>query len=218
MSNPNSTQARLMVEKSKATAQDKILVVDVTDCLYCTNLAKLLRENLERKGLRATSRAVQESEILDKKNFKDLSGFSKIFVPALEISTADVVAALWDGNSTAEFWAGDGVGSMGRYLKALPFAKSLRVRWIANYHPDIAVAENRLFVKEFKKVHGNPPIDTSAFSYEALRYVALELIQRKPINKWLTGSVVMKPRHAVRAMPIMTLRDGESKLLELARP
>ena len=232
LSNANSTQARLLgdeIHHSMLPGQ-RILVIEVAGCPYCVDLAEAICDELSQKKLEPVKARVHLQQIADQPDdLKSLRGFDQIVLPVLEPEAARLIEILRPNNRSAVFWGGDGWGTLARFVRELPYVKSLKVYWLSHYYEGIDSKENREFVRRFRVAYGVGPVDTSALYFESVR-MALRLEVQKSSSQVLaafrrlgsyqgvTGRVEIIGNHVERAMPLMTLSDGQVRMQRLLFP
>lgn len=215
ISNVNSVQAKLIVKEADIKDKQTVLVVNIKDCTYCSNLAQFIESELTKAKLTYKSIELFESDLANPIKYAARKSYDHIFIPALEGQTAEVIRSLWPENASASYWGCDGVGTLGRFITQLPFAKKLKINWLSHYHKDIVHENNEAFVKEYYQKYQIFPIDTSAFNYEAVLFATMNLILDRKYNKFVTGEVTVSKNTIIRKMPVLFLSDAEVKFKHL---
>jgi ABC-type branched-subunit amino acid transport system substrate-binding protein len=99
--------------------------------------------------------------------------------------------------------------------------------WLAHYHVDISTPENKKFVAEFRKKYSADPVDTSAFYYDAMKVLmkihekdtdAFESLKTLGYYQSVTGPVYIHDRFVTRAMPLLSLKEGQVVLESMITP
>ena len=226
LGNTNWTQAQILASEltRRASPESRILVARLKGCVYCVSMATYLE--------RALRRSFKNVEVMDLAQLgagrsdgaRQTERFDHIFIPTLEAEAARVLAILWRNNPTATYWGTDGWGSLARYVRELPFAKTLKVFWVTHYHPEVPTAYNRNFVRVYRTTFRSEPVDTSALYYEAATLVFRHLVNAaSPLGAFkklrsyegITGTVTITGRSVRRPMPLMTLVSGNAKLVKM---
>jgi hypothetical protein len=231
VSNSNGIQAKLLGKEinGQAGTQDRILVIDVVGCSYCTNMAKLILGELAKSKVKLTVIPVHETQLNQKVDALDrASGFDHIVLPVLESQAAKLVELLHSHNPNAVYWGGDGWGTLARFIRELPYSRTIRAFWLSHYHIGIQTNENKAFVGRFRVRYGVDPIDTSAQYFEATK-LAVNILRDKRSSSWsdyarkvggypgLTGWVRFVGNHVERPMPLLEMRDGQIKLVKVVQ-
>jgi hypothetical protein len=184
VSNSNGIQAKLLAKEinMRAGAQDRIFVIDVVGCSYCTNMAKLILGELAKSKVKLTVIPVHETQLNQKVDALDrATGFDHIVLPVLESQAAKLVESLHSNNPNALYWGGDGWGTLARFIRELPYSRTIRAFWLSHYHIGIQTAENKTFVSLFRTRYGVDPIDTSAQYFEATK-LAVDILRDKKFS------------------------------------
>jgi ABC-type branched-subunit amino acid transport system substrate-binding protein len=229
VSNSNGIQAKLLAAEinNRIKRQERILIIDVMGCSYCTNMARLVLGELAKSKVKLTVIPVHEAQLDQKIDVLDRAvGFDHIVLPVLESQAAKLIEFLHLNNPNALYWGGDGWGTLARFIRELPYARTLRALWLSHYHIGVQTPENRAFVKRFREHYRVDPIDTSAQYFEATK-LAISILKDKKSSSWiehtrkvggypgLTGWVRFVGNHVERPMPLLEMKDGQIKLVKV---
>jgi len=227
-SNVNSIQAKFLAGtlKKNATANAKILLIEVEGCPYCKNMATQLSTEMKSLGLKFATSHFHLTNLLSLKEKTESENFNHIILPVHEEESAKLLDLFYQKNKNATFWGGDGWGPLARYIKRLPYSDKIKASWLAHYHVDIATQTNKTFVAAYRKKYAIDPVDTSAFYYEAMKTLlknnhketGLATIRDPGSFEGVTGKVKMHDRYVTRPMPLLRLQHGKVEIAELLTP
>lgn len=215
VSNSNSIQANILMNEIRRENLDRILVVHIKDCSYCSNFVTELEQH--RGNTFFTKVTLDEAEIETSPLLSEHFRVKAIVIPALEAETAKIIDRLYRRNPNVIYWGADGVGSLARFVQELN-KQNLKFRWLSHYHPDIKEKENFDFIKMFATVSNADPVDTSAFYYEALKFGVSRVLNKKPTNSKLrtvTGQASFDGKQIVRLMPLLELKGNRPELKKM---
>ncbi|NJL26117.1 MAG: ABC transporter substrate-binding protein [Calothrix sp. SM1_5_4] len=234
LSNVNTTQARILsLERAnqRKSETEKFLLVELAGCPYCMDMSSALHDALKKERIHPTKVKIHIDTLRDTTDaLSNLVGSIISFFPSFEADAARLILALRRHSPNARFWGTDGWGTLARFVKELPGAKTLRASWVSHYHPEIQTAENKEFVARFRSKYGTDPLDTSAMFFEAAS-IAKSLLSKKPTTaketmtafsrmgqyRGLTGHVLIKGNRVERDMPFLEMVNGQVRLIKLAR-
>ncbi len=216
MSNSNSVQAKLLINMIKPIPHQKLLIVKIKDCMYCDNFSGFIALELKKRNLPFKELTIYESDIKNSALYKDTESYDHIFIPALEAQIAEIISVIWNKNKSAHYWSGDGVGSLGRFVRQLDFCKDLHLSWLSHYHVDLETNTNQTFRKKYNNKYLINPIDTSAFYYESLKLTIHKFVFKKNYDSFLTGKSTIRKNQIIRDMPILSLQNGQVILKGIA--
>lgn len=216
VANSNSVQARMLVSVIKERKPKQVMIIDVRDCVYCTNMAGELSAALAAAGVEYLSRTVMERDIETSEILAAATGTDHIVVPGLEVSTAKIIRRMFVNNSQAQFWSGDGVGSLARFVRDLNLS-GLKFSWMPHYSAQIKNPQNIRFVDLINKKYQLEPVDTAAFAFEGVRLGLDRYIRKIPTTKFasLTGAAELLKKQVRRPMPLMELKNNKPNLVRV---
>ncbi|MGZ3768261.1 MAG: hypothetical protein ACXVCP_15910 [Bdellovibrio sp.] len=217
ISNSNSIQAEILSKQAKR--KSRALVINISDCVYCTDLAERIFKKLKGRGITASLLSIEENKIetFDINSIKE--NFDHVFIPALELDTAKLARIISKKLPTAEYWAGDGVGTLARYFQMANDSK-IKFKWLSHYHTQINTSQNKKFLKRYRSKYGSEPNDTAVFYYEALKIGINRIIlnDKSSTNNLITGPARFQNHQVIRPMPLLTLSDKGPLMIRNINP